>query len=131
MVSLVVRGNEKPVIDQAVLMANKFDAQLSAIHVQTPVLSQPKGSVAGKVTEEIIRDRFREYGHETVADSIEIIIAIGDNIPEKIKDHIGGIDFLIVGHKKMGGFVASIMDSIDEGISNLIPCPVLVVQKES
>ncbi|HIA95021.1 MAG TPA: universal stress protein [Candidatus Marinimicrobia bacterium] len=130
MVALVARGDEKPVIEQAVLMAEKFNAQLVAIHVHLPILSQPKGTAGITVTEEIIRSRFTEYGFEHVVDELEIIIANSDNIPQKIHDHIGDIDMLIVGHKKMGGFVARIMDSIDEGISNLIPCPVLVVQKD-
>ena len=44
MVALVARGDEKPVIEQAVLMAEKFNAQLVAIHVHLPILSQPKGT---------------------------------------------------------------------------------------
>ena len=81
------------------------------------------------VTEEIIRNRFIEYGFEQIVNDLEIIITNGENIPKRIQEHSNDIDMLVVGHKKMGGFIASIMDSIDEGISNLIPCPVLVVQK--
>jgi nucleotide-binding universal stress UspA family protein len=36
---------------------------------------------------------------------------------------------LVVGHKKMGGFMARVTDSIDEDITNLITCPVLVVRE--
>ena len=43
MVALGAHGDEKPVIKQAVLLSNKFEAQLIAIHVHQPVLSQPKG----------------------------------------------------------------------------------------
>jgi len=81
------------------------------------------------VTEEIIRNRFTEYGFEQIVNDLEIIITKGESIPEKIQEHSNDIDMLVVGHKKMGGFIASIMDSVDEGISNLISCPVLVVQK--
>jgi len=126
---LVSRGDEKQVIEQAVLLTNKFDAQLIAIHVHQPVLSQPKGDSELNVTEEIIRNRFTEYGFEQIVNDLEIIITKGENIPEKIQAHSKDIDMLVVGHKKMGGFIASIMDSVDEGISNLISCPVLVVQK--
>ena len=129
MVALVSRGDEKQVIEQAVLLTNKFDAQLIAIHVHQPVLSQPKGGSELNVTEEIIRNRFTEYGFEQIVNDLEIIITKGENIPEKIQAHSNDIDMLVVGHKKMGGFIASIMDSVDEGISNLISCPVLVVQK--
>ena len=129
LVALVAHGDEKPVIEQAVLLANKFEAQLIAIHVHQPVLSQPKGDPELNVTEEIIRNRFTEYGFEQIVNDLEIIITKGENIPEKIQEHSNNIDMLVVGHKKMGGFIASIMDSVDEGISNLISCPVLVVQK--
>ena len=129
MMALVARGDEKSVIEQAVILANKFEAQLIAIHVQQPVLSQPKGDSELNVTEGIIRNRFTEYGFEQIVNDLEIIITKGENIAEKIQEHINDIDMLVVGHKKMGGFIASIMDSVDEGISNLISCPVLVVQK--
>ncbi|MGY8764730.1 MAG: universal stress protein [Fidelibacterota bacterium] len=129
MVALVAHGDEKPVIEQAVLMANKFEAQLIAIHVHQPVLSQPKGDSELNVTEEIIRNRFTEYGFEQIINDLEIIITKGENIPEKIQQHSNDIDMLVVGHKKMGGFMARITDSIDEDITNLITCPVLVVRE--
>jgi nucleotide-binding universal stress UspA family protein len=129
MVALVAHGDEKPVIEQAVLLANKFEAQLIAIHVHQPVLSQPKGDSELNVTEEIIRNRFTEYGFEQIINDLEIIITKGENIPEKIQQHSNDIDMLVVGHKKMGGFMARITDSIDEDIANLITCPVLVVRE--
>ena len=129
MVALVAHGDEKPVIEQAVLLANKFEAQLIAIHVHQPVLSQPKGDSELNVTEEIIRNRFIEYGFEQIINDLEIIITKGENIPEKIQQHSNDIDMLVVGHKKMGGFMARITDSIDEDIANLITCPVLVVRE--
>jgi len=128
-VALVAHGDEKPVIEQAVLLANKFEAQLIAIHVHQPVLSQPKGDSELNVTEEIIRNRFTEYGFEQIINDLEIIITKGENIPEKIQQHSNDIDMLVVGHKKMGGFMARITDSIDEDITNLITCPVLVVRE--
>ena len=127
--ALVAHGDEKPVIEQAVLMANKFEAQLIAIHVHQPILSQPKGDSELNVTEEIIRNRFTEYGFEQIINDLEIIITKGENIPEKIQQHSNNIDMLVVGHKKMGGFMARITDSIDEDITNLITCPVLVVRE--
>ena len=129
MVALVAHGDEKPVIEQAVLLANKFEAQLIAIHVHQPVLSQPKGDSELNVTEEIIRNRFIEYGFEQIINDLEIIITKGENIPEKIQQHSNDIDMLVVGHKKMGRFMARVTDSIDEDITNLITCPVLVVRE--
>ena len=129
MVALVAHGDEKPVIEQAVLLANKFEAQLIAIHVHQPVLSQPKGDSELNVTEEIIRNRFTEYGFEQIINDLEIIITKGEKIPEKIQQHSNNIDMLVVGHKKMGRFMARVTDSIDEDITNLITCPVLVVRE--
>ena len=128
MVALVARGDESSVIEQAVIMAEKFNAELTAIHVHKPVLSQPKGSASIRVTDEIIRDMFSGYGN--ILDDLKIIIAKGDGISETINDHISDIDMLVVGHKKMSDFRSSIIDSTDEGITNIMPCPVLVVQKD-
>jgi nucleotide-binding universal stress UspA family protein len=36
---------------------------------------------------------------------------------------------LVLGHRKMNKFKASFMDSVDEGIANLVSCPVVVIQK--
>ena len=131
MVALVSRGDEKQVIEQAVLLANKFDAQLIAIHVAKPVLSKPKGRTALNVTEEIIRNLFTEYGFEQIINNLEIIISKGEDIAQKIQEHSNNIDILVVGHKKMGGFMSWITDSIDEDITDLMSCPVLVVPEST
>ena len=67
---------------------------------------------------------------KNILDDLKIIIAKGDGISETINDHISDIDMLVVGHKKMSDFRSSIIDSTDEGITNIMPCPVLVVQKD-
>ena len=131
MVALSAHEDEKPVIEQAVMLANKFEAQLIAIHIHQPVLSQPKGDSELNVTEEIIRNLFTEYGFEQIINDLEIIITKGENIPEKIQEHSNDIDMLVVGHKKMGGFMSWITDSIDEDITDLMSCPVLVVPEST
>ena len=131
MVALGAHGDEKPVIEQAVLLSNKFGAQLIAIHVHQPVLSQPKGDSELNVTEEIIRNLFTEYGFEQIINDLEIIISKGEDIAKKIQEHSNNIDILVVGHKKMGGFMSWITDSIDEDITDLMSCPVLVVPEST
>jgi len=131
MVALSAHEDEKPVIEQAVMLANKFEAQLIAIHIHQPVLSQPKGDSELNVTEEIIRNLFTEYGFEQIINDLEIIITKGENIPEKIQEHSNDIDMLVVGHKKMGGFMSWITDPIDEDITDLMSCPVLVVPEST
>ena len=61
---------------------------------------------------------------------VKKLVARGDSISETIYNHLNDIDMLVVGHKKMSDFRSSIIDSTDEGITNIMPCPVLVVQKD-
>ena len=129
MVALVARGDERSVIKQAVLYTEKFNAQLIAIHVNQPALSQPKGAIDSKVTEMDIQGRFIEYGYEPIVEDVEIIIEYGESISKIINKYADDIDLVILGHRKQTTFKSQIMDSIDEGISNLVSCPVLVVQK--
>ena len=129
MVALVARGDEDPVIKQAAFYVEKLHARLTAIHVSQPALSQPKGAVEERVTEEMIRDRFITSGFENILNNTDIIIEYGENVSKIISTHSGDMDLIILGHRKMNTFKSRIMDSIDEGISNLVACPVLVVQK--
>ena len=129
MVALVARGDERSIIKQAVLYTEKFNAQLIAIHVNQPALSQPKGAIDSKVTEMDIQGRFIEYGYEHIVEDVEIIIEYGESISKIINKYADDIDLVILGHRKQTTFKSQIMDSIDEGISNLVSCPVMVVQK--
>ena len=129
MIALVARGDEDPVIKQAAFYVEKLQARLTAIHVNQPALSQPKGAVEQRVTEEMIRDRFITSGFENILNNTDIIIEYGENVSKIISTHSGDMDLIILGHRRMNTFKSRIMDSIDEGISNLVACPVLVVQK--
>ena len=129
MVALVARGDEDSVIKQAAFYVEKLQARLTAIHVNQPALRQPKGAVEQRVTEEMIRDRFITSGFEKILNNTDIIIEYGENISKIISTHAGDMDLIILGHRRMNTFKSRIMDSIDEGISNLVACPVLVVQK--
>ena len=129
MVALVARGDEDIVIKQAAFYVEKLQARLTAIHVNQPALSQPKGAVEQRVTEKMIRDRFITSGFENILNNTDIIIEYGENVSKIISTHSGDMDLIILGHRKMNIFKSRIMDSIDEGISNLVACPVLVVQK--
>ena len=129
MVALVARGDEDPVIKQAAFYVEKLQARLTAIHVNQPALSQPKGAVEQRVTEEMIREKFITSGFENILNNTDIIIEYGENVSKIISTHSGDMDLIILGHRKMNTFKSRIMDSIDEGISNLVACPVLVVQK--
>ena len=130
-VALVMDGEEKRVIEHAIAVAEKFNSKLIAIHVNdihagkmSMMMDSPK-----KFEEEDIRQSFRDYGYESIADKIQIEIIVAEKVPVAIASVVGDSDLLVLGHRKMNTFKASFMDSVDEGIINLIDCPVLVVQK--
>ncbi|HIA24176.1 MAG TPA: universal stress protein [Candidatus Marinimicrobia bacterium] len=132
MVALMGDGSEQLVIEHAVNLSNDLKANLVVIHVNDPhagkmsmMMDSPK-----KVTADMIQDQIKEYGYESILGKIEFIIAEGERIPKTIEQHCKDFDLLIVGHRKMSEFKASIMDSVDEGITNLVHCPVIVVQKD-
>ncbi|MDP6261736.1 MAG: universal stress protein, partial [Candidatus Marinimicrobia bacterium] len=83
-----------------------------------------------KVTDEMIRDQIKDYGYESILGELEIIITENESVSKAIEQHSKDFDLLIVGHRKMSEFKSHFMDSIDEGIANLVPCPVLVVLKD-
>ena len=132
MVALIGDGSEQPVIEQAVNIANDLKANLVVIHVNdlhagemSMMMDSPK-----KVTADMIQDQIKEYGYESILGKLEFIIAEGESIAKTIEHHCKDFDLLIVGHRKMSEFKANFMDSVDEGITNIVPCPVLVVQKD-
>ena len=132
MVALIGDGSEQPVIEQAVNIANDLNAKLVVIHVNDPhagemsmMMDSPK-----KVTADMIQDQIKEYGYESILGKLEFIIAEGESIAKTIEHHCNDFDLLIVGHRKMSEFKANFMDSVDEGITNIVACPVLVVQKD-
>ena len=132
MVALIGDGSEQPVIEQAVNIANDLKANLVVIHVNEPhagemsmMMDSPK-----KVTAEMIQDQIKEYGYESILGKLEFIIAEVESIAKTIEHHCKDFDLLIVGHRKMSEFKANFMDSVDEGITNIVACPVLVVQKD-
>ena len=132
MVSLIGDDSEQPVVDQAYHLANELGARLTAIHVNdlhagemSMMMDSPK-----KVTDEMIRDQIKDYGYESILGELEIIITKNESVSKAIEQHCKDFDLLIVGHRKMSEFKSRFMDSIDEGIANLVPCPVLVVLKD-
>ncbi|MBC8467610.1 MAG: universal stress protein [Candidatus Marinimicrobia bacterium] len=130
-VGIVMDGDEKRVIEHAIAVSEKFNAKLTAIHVNdehagemSMMMDSPE-----KYEENDIRDAFRTYGFEVIAETMNVKIIMAENIPKAIVEESSEADLLVLGHRRMSSFKASFMDSTDEGIVNLIECPVLVVQK--
>ncbi len=132
MVSLIGDDSEQLVFEHAVNLSNDLKAKLVVIHVNDPHAGEMSMMMDSpiKVTSEKIQDQIKDYGYEEILGDLEIIIAEGEDISGTIIKHCSDYDLLIVGHRKMNNFKASFMDSVDESITNLIPCPVLVVQKD-
>tara|TARA_B100001250_G_scaffold328009_1_gene292389 strand:+ start:469 stop:888 length:420 start_codon:yes stop_codon:yes gene_type:complete len=131
MVALVGDGTEIEVVENAYHLSNNLKCSLVAIHVNDPhagdmsmMMDSPRA-----INHETLQKQLSDYLGNDIADKIDIIITENESIPKSIEQHTLDCDLLIVGHRKMSQFKASLMDSIDEGIANLISCPVLVVQK--
>ena len=82
-----------------------------------------------EVTTDDIKTQLNKYLGEDNAKIIDMLVHQGESISKTIQKHSQDCDLFIVGHRKMSQFKANLMDSVDEGITNLISCPVLVVQK--
>lgn len=128
MIALEADGSEKYVVEHAVLLAE----QLAIIHVNdlhagsmSMMMDSPK-----KITADMIREQVIDFGLEHILDELDIIITKGENIAKNIEPHCQGVDMLVLGHRRMSKLKANITDSMDEGITNIIACPVLVVQKD-
>lgn len=130
-VGIVMDGDEKRVIEHAIAVSEKFNAKLTAIHVNDEYAGEMSMMMDSpeKYEENDIRDAFRTYGFEVIAETMNVKIIKAENIPKAIVEESSEADLLVLGHKRMSTFKASFMDSTDEGVVNLIECPVLVVQK--
>jgi len=132
MVALVVSIDESTVISEAVNIAEYYKAKLIAVHVNEPhvgEMSMMMDSIGPKITEEDIRNLFRENGFEDMAEKIEVRILVSKNISKALAEETKSVDLLVLGHRRMSTFKANFFDSMDEGIVNNTHCPVLVVSK--
>ncbi len=130
-VGLIGDGGEKEVVEHAYQLSINLDCKLSVIHVNdmhagdmSMMMDSPK-----EVTTDDIKTQLNKYLGEDNAKTIDVLVHQGESISKTIQKHSQDCDLFIVGHRKMSQFKANFMDSVDEGITNLISCPVLVVQK--
>ena len=130
-VGLIGDGGEKEVVEHAYQLSINLDCKLSVIHVNdvhagdmSMMMDSPK-----EVTTDDIKTQLNKYLGEDNAKTIDVLVHQGESISKTIQKHSQDCDLFIVGHRKMSQFIANFMDSVDEDITNLISCPVLVVQK--
>ena len=131
MVALVGDGEEIEVVEHAYQLSNNLNCSLTAIHVNDPHAGEMSMMMDSPiaVNREALQKQLSDYLGDDIASNIDIIMDKNESIAKSIEQHTLDCDLLIVGHRKMSKFKATFMDSIDEGIANLISCPVLVVQK--
>ena len=132
MVALTGDKNEQAVVSEAVRFTEQLNGTLTAIRVNdihagemSMMMDSPK-----EIKAETIRSHIIEYGFKDYAEKLDIRIVEGEDIGETIAENCSDCDLLIVGHRKMSDFKAGVSDSTDEGITNEVPCPVLVVEKK-
>ena len=132
MVALTGDKNEQAVVSEAVRFTEQLNGTLTAIRVNdihAGEMSMMMDSPGPKITEDMIKDMFVQHGHEQWLKKLEIRIPEGEIVSKTIAEHAQDVDMLVLGHRKMNTFKASFMDSVDEGIANLVSCPVVVIQK--
>ena len=131
MVALVGDGTETEVVQHAYQLSTNLNCSLVAIHVNdthagemSMMMDSPKA-----INSETLKRQLSKYLDDDIVNRIDIIVDENESIAKSIEKNTQDCDLLIVGHRKMSQFKSSLMDSVDEGIANLISCPVLVVQK--
>jgi len=132
MVALCGRGDEMPVIHEAVKITHLSGGKLIALHVNEPhagKMSMLMDSPGPRLTEDAIRQQFVEHGFEDLARSLEVKILTDEVVHRAIAKASQEADLLILGHQRMSFFKEKFFDSVDEGIVNHVRCPVLVVPK--
>lgn len=129
LLSLAFKEEEDTVIREAIRLKTNLDAQLAVFHINDPGAGKAHMMMDGLplVTEEDIRSRFRKLGYKKEADEIDVIVKEGESYPSEIAAATNDADLLVIGHKKKNSFLAFLIDSTDERVSDLVSCPVLVV----
>ena len=131
MVALVGDGTETEVVQHAYQLSTNLNCSLVAIHVNDTHAGEMSMMMDSSkaINSETLQGQLSNYLDDDIANRIDIIVDENDSIAKSIEKHTRDCDLLVVGHRKMSQFKSSLMDSVDEGIANLISCPVLVVQK--
>mgnify|MGYP000023471648 FL=1 len=132
MLALVVEKDEERLIREAADIVEKTDADLTVIHINDPhsgEMSMMMDSPGPEILEENIRDLFRSFGFNELAEAIKVLIIESENPATAISEAAKNAYLLIIGHRKMSTFKAHFFDSVDEGIVNNVDCPILVIPK--
>ena len=78
-------------------------------------------------TEDDLRSQFRNLGYEKEAGEINVMIVEGENYPKEIAKASKDVDLLVLGHFHKNRLLAAFIDSVDERVTDLASCPILIV----
>jgi nucleotide-binding universal stress UspA family protein len=131
LVALACKDTEVRVIGEAVRIASEMHADLTVLHVNDPRAGKPHMMMDALplITEVDIRNLFREAGFVKEADQVDIEITTGESYPNEIARATQDADLLILGHCHRNRFLTAFVDSVDEQVTNLVSCPVMVVPR--
>ncbi len=130
LIALSCEGNEKPLLAEAFAMKEAFNASLSVIHVNRPhagEMSMMMDSEGTRFDEGSVKKYVEDNGFSS--HDLDVKTVQAEYVKQAISEAANDYDLLIVGHRKVGVFMESISDTIDEEIINRVHCPVLVVHK--
>jgi nucleotide-binding universal stress UspA family protein len=128
-VALGGKKKESKIIDQAVRLTMNLNATLSVVHVNDSGTGKPHMMMDApeSVGEKEIRAAIRKAGYGEEARHIKLRIMESNDYPDKIAEATKGADLLVIGHSHKNRFLALLIDSLDEKITDIIDCPVLIV----
>ena len=124
--------DEKNVIHEAMRVVKALDAKLSVFHVNDPGAGKAHMMMGSLplVEEKDIREAFKNLGYADMAEKMPVIIKESEDYPKEIAEASQDADLLVIGHRHKSQIVAFLSDSIDEQVSDLIHCPMLVVPEK-
>ncbi len=128
---IALEGIEKEtaIVNEAVKIADALGSELSAFHINDPAAGKAHMMMDGLplVEEKDLRELIEKAGQPELAKNIAISIVESDEYANSIAEAAKGYDMLIIGHKSKSQIKAVITDSVDERVSDLVSCPILVV----
>lgn len=127
--ALAGKDEEKKVIKEAMHLKKEFKAELTVLHVNDIGAGKVHATMVEVPLhkEEDVREWISDAGFKKEAAEVKIRIKESGNYAEEIAKATQPADLLIIGHHHKNRFLASITDSTDEHVADLVSCPVLLV----
>lgn len=131
LIALDCTEDENNVIHEAIRLTTTLNAELSAFHVNDRAAGKAHMMMdtLPLISQNDIREQFRKLGYEKEAKELKVTLVESSSYPKEIAKATEDVDLLIIGHRHKNQFLATLIDSVDERVADLVSCPVLVVPK--